>query len=149
MRMTARITLASTALLLGACGGANDTAEPGGTAPPAASSPEGDWVLVEGEAPGGPVPVIEGSPITLTIEGTELSGTAACNSYGGTADLDDERFRPRDLHATEMACDPPEVMDSEQAYLEAFRDVESHQHRDDELVLDGDGVRLVFAADGT
>lgn len=144
MKTTARTTLALAAVLLAACGG---TPDPGGGTPSGDASPEGDWVLLEGEAPGGTIPVVEDSPITLTVEDTDLSGTAACNSYGGTADLDDQRFRLRDIQATEMACDPPEVMESEQSYLEALREVEAHERRGDELVLTGDGVRLAFGAD--
>ncbi len=105
---------------------------------------DGSWELVEGEAPSGAVPLVEDAPITLTIEDDELSGTAACNSYGGTADLDDERFRAREVFQTEMACDPAEVMDSESAYLEAFRQVTTYERRDDVLVLRGADVELVY-----
>lgn len=123
-----------------ACGGPADD--------PAGSQPDlgGSWQLAEGSAPDGPVPLVEGHPVTLVVEDAEdgLGGTAACNSYGGQYELDGDRITVSELLSTEMACAPPEVMESEQAYLSALARAETVVRDGDRLVLAGDGVELVF-----
>jgi heat shock protein HslJ len=128
----------ATALLFAtACGGA--ASDPG-----AGPGPDGDWQLVEGEGPDGEVPLVGDAPVTLTVDGEQLSGTAACNSYSGTAEIEDGRFRARELMHTEMACEPAVIMESEAAYLGTLGQVTAHERDGDELLLTGDDVRLVF-----
>ncbi len=135
---TTRAAIAALAatLLLAGCGG-NGT-------PTVQQPPTGSWVLVEGEGPDGEVPLVEDAPITLDVEDGELGGTAACNSYGGSVEVDGQQLRIAELIQTEMACPGEGVMDSEAAYLDALRAVDTH-HRDGErLELTGEDVRLVF-----
>jgi heat shock protein HslJ len=124
------------ALVLAGCGG-------DGT-PTAEQALGGAWVLVEGEGPDGEVPLVEDAPITLDVEDDELGGTAACNSYGGSIEVDGQQLQIRELFQTEMACEPARIMDSEAAYLRALQTVDAHARDGDRLELTGESTRLVF-----
>jgi heat shock protein HslJ len=84
--------------------------------------------------------------MTMTLDGAAINGVAACNSYGGQYELSaNGGFRIRDgLAVTEMACDPPEAMMAEQAFLDAIAAVSRAVIEDDTLVLSGDEVELRF-----
>lgn len=92
---------------------------------------DGQWnvtgLTVEGDA----VELLPDWPVTFHIEGDRVGGTAACNSYGGTATVDpsaDGRsggFAVGEMSVTEMACEPASVMDVEQAFLEAIQLVDT------------------------
>lgn len=103
------------------------------------------WVLdrssVEGLVPDAPAD----AHVDLRFEGGEASGTAACNSFGGSYTVDGDGLTFGALGATEMACAPPTLMDLEAAFLGALGAVREHAVAGDELVLTGDGVRLTFA----
>jgi heat shock protein HslJ len=118
-------------LLLAGCAGAG-TADAGPLA--------GEWVLVDG------VPTVDGYPITLRVEDGALSGTAACNGYGGDVAVSGDRVSVGGISATEMGCPDPGVHESEAAYLAALQAVERAVRTDDELVLTGPEATLRFAA---
>jgi len=120
-------------LVATACG---EPAEPG--------SVEGAWQLESGTLDGEPIPMVDGHPITLTIEGDTVGGTAACNSYGGSYTLSDGEVTFSALFQTEMACFPEETMASESAYLEALTRATSVTATDDHLTLSGEDVELEF-----
>lgn len=82
-------------------------------------------------------------PITLVFEADRVDGVAACNSYGGSFELDGDRLSLGDLVQTEMACEPP-VMAAESAYLQALQRVQTIRHAGDRLVLSGPSVELEF-----
>ena len=126
------------ALLVAACGGVID-----GDATPDAL--DGDWTLTAGEGPAGPVDPPASHPVTLTIDGEDWGGTAACNLYGGTADIDGSQVRIRELFQTEMACLDDGVMEAEAAYLTALADVSSFEVSAERLVLRGAETELTFA----
>lgn len=114
---------------------------------PTAGGLDGAWQLTEGHGPGGPVPVLPEAPITLVVDGSQWGGTAACNSYGGTVDVDDDGSLTMDGFAvTEMACIDDGIMDSEAAFLAALTTVDSVEIVDTALVLEGPDARLAFAA---
>lgn len=142
MRRLLWSTLAFAVLLPAGCG------EPGGGAAggPAAEL-AGGWELVEGTGPDGAIPLLDGHPITFTVEGDgeQVGGTAACNSYGATIERDGDRLAVTELPATQMACSPRAVMDAEQAYLTALARVDAATIEGDRLTLTGDGVALTFA----
>ena len=106
--------------------------------------PDGEHRLIEGHGPEGPIPLVDDSPVTLVIDGDDWGGTAACNSYGGTVEVDGERLSVREVLQTEMACPDERVMDSERRYLEAFRLVERYALDGDRLVLRGPDTELTF-----
>jgi heat shock protein HslJ len=110
-------------LLLTACGGG---ATPGTACP----DPTGDWTLVEGTGPEGAIPILPDSPITLTVDGTQWGGVAACNSYSGTFEV-------------EMAC-RDDVMAAERAYLSVLTSIETVEDTDTCLTLRGSDSELVF-----
>ena len=128
------------ALVLAACGA------PGAT--PSASSElaiEGSWQLISGRTRAGKVPILADRPITLSVEGSSITGTAACNSYGGRLVGAGGRVRIDELGMTAMGCEP-DVMASESAYTAALSAISRIGRDGDELVLDGPDVELRFIA---
>jgi heat shock protein HslJ len=116
----------------------------------------GRWTLVAATANGTPLHLDDTHPVTLTFDGTDVSGTSACNSYSGTVQVEDHAedhaedqaedmavgFSP--LGGTEMACMPRSVMDLEQAYLRAMQSVVTARREADRLTLTGGDVELSF-----
>ena len=127
------------ALVVSACGG---TGEPGAESRP---DPTGDWVLTEGRGPDGELALVDGSPVTLSIDADRWGGVAACNSYGGSVSIDGDRLTIDDgFVVTEMACPDEDAMALEAGYLAALRAAERVALRDEQLVLTGPDVELVF-----
>lgn len=108
-----------------------------------ADSVEGSWQLTEGTVNGEVVPIIDSHPITLTFDGEQVGGTASCNSYGGTFQLDGSTISFSNLAMTEMACMPEETMIAEQVYASGLTMVEALS-LDQTLVLSGPDVELTF-----
>lgn len=78
------------------------------------------WVLVEGTGPDGPIPLVEGWPVTMNVADGTVSGRAACNGYGGDVAIDDDGgFTVGELY-TELAGCEPAVEDSNSAFLGAL-----------------------------
>ena len=134
------LTAVLLALALGACGGGAVTTQPAGPA----DDVEGTWTLVSGSGPKGTLTRVDGYPVSLTVAGGKVSGTSACNSYGGDVRRGDGGFVPGALTATEMACTNVRAMDLEAAYLAALGAVTSAAVDGTTLTLTGDGVSLVF-----
>jgi heat shock protein HslJ len=129
------------ALVAAACGaGSSQTGY--GDAP----SIEGAWQLESGTLDGAAVPIVDTHPITLTVEGDEVFGTAACNGYGGKVDVSGDSFSVGPLGVNEMACFPPETMESEQIFLDALVEVDVVEVAEGRLILRGETVELVFTA---
>ncbi|MGH2381923.1 MAG: META domain-containing protein [Candidatus Limnocylindria bacterium] len=141
MRSSTLLILVVT-LVLGACSG--DQAAP--TVPDASDGPVvGDWVLVDGSIDGVDAPVLDDHRITMTITGSTLNGTAACNHYGGEIMMGDDGLHLENLAQTEMACDEP-AMSAESAFLGALARVRQIERDGEQLVARGEGVELRFAA---
>lgn len=138
----ATITLLALAGLLAACGA-------GQAAPsvPAASPGDvvGTWVLTGGTIDGDNAPVLADHRITMTITGSTIGGTAACNSYGGEITMGADGLHLDNLGQTDMACEDP-AMAAEAAYMAALVRVREIVRDGHELVARGDGVELRFAA---
>jgi heat shock protein HslJ len=143
-------------LLAAACGddssttdGATDTgtSAPDVTLPtpdePAAETLGGDWLLTSGTIDTLPVVLVDGWNVSLSVDGTDIGGTAACNGYGGSAAIGDGTFSIGELSWTEMGCEPA-VMDLEQAYLRALSAVTAFVVADDVLTLSGPATELKF-----
>jgi heat shock protein HslJ len=137
-------TLPAVLGLLGVLGllaaGCGDT---GAGAGDATAAPEGEWVLVEGSGPDGPIALVEGHVPTLTIDDGSWGGTV-CNHYFAEAEVDGDRVSISGVGGTEMACLADGAMESEAAYYAALGGVERHHRVGDRLVLSGSDVELVF-----
>jgi heat shock protein HslJ len=125
------------ALLLAGCGSA------GSGAGEATGSPDGDWVLVEGTGPDGAIPIVEGSPPSLSIDGDEWGGSI-CNHYGSTVRRDGDQVTIGDVARTEMACLEEGLMASEDAYLASYVQVERMVLDGDQLLLTGPAIELRY-----
>jgi heat shock protein HslJ len=110
---------------------------------PTGGSLDGAWVLTGGSDGGRALAVRADAPITLTIAGSEASGTAACNGYFGELSNDDAGTRLTGLGSTAMGCDGP-VMDLETAYLAGLGRVTGSQRNGDRLTLTGPELELVY-----
>lgn len=125
---------------LAACGDDGSTSEPDDEpveepdAP--AADPTGDWVMVDG-----PIEPIDGWDVTVTVDGDQIGGRAACNSYGGTVSwTDDGAISVGQLAQTEMACEPAAVMELESGFLASLMDA-------DRFTVDGDRMTLLAGDD--
>ena len=127
------------ALSLAACAA---QAAPSPTSEPVAD-PAGSWRLTAGTLDGIPVPIVADHPITLTIEGGEVGGTSACNSYGGRLSVAAGRVEIGELGMTAMAC-ADDVMAAEAAYTQALGRVDRLRLDGPGLVLAGPDVELRF-----
>lgn len=105
---------------------------------------EGEWQLVSGTLDGQPVSLVRDHPITLMLASGDLDGVAACNDYGGTYRIDDDLFSITTFEITEMGCNPPEVMTSEDQYRSALFNVESAEISSGSLVMKGSRAELRF-----
>ena len=158
---SALLMVAIGAVLVAACGddtATSDDSGDGASAPDVTlpvpddddSSPlTGSWILTSGHLDGEPFEFVDGWNVTLTIEGDQVFGTAACNGYGGTVATDDRLggggpFRVTELSWTEMGCEP-DVMQLEQQYLAALQAVDSYElARSLHLGVVGIGTSLTF-----
>lgn len=131
------VVLLTALVLLPACGGTNQGGIRSGDV-------EGEWKLVSGVGPDGKIETVDGYPITLALVDGEISGTAACNSYGGSVTIRDDRFAIEQLSKTEMACTAEGVMASEGAYVRALQDVDRIRYVPGRLVLAGRSTELEF-----
>lgn len=126
------VSLAVTSLALGGCLGSDF-----------ADSVEGSWQLTEGMVDGRSITILDSHPITITFDEDQVGGTASCNSYGGTFELDGSTISFSSLAMTEMACTPEEAMVAEQLYGSGLTMVDTLT-LDGALMLTGPGVELTF-----
>ena len=64
--------------------------------------------------------LVAGTQVRLTFEGDRIGAHAGCNQLGGTWSVDDDALVvPDDMVMTEMACDPPALMDQD-TWLASF-----------------------------
>ena len=129
-------------VLLAACGAAQAPSAPDASG----GAVVGDWVLTGGSIDGADAPVLEDHRITMTITGSRVGGTAACNSYGGEIAMRADGLHLENLFQTEMACVEPAAMAAEAAYMAALARVREIVRDGDELVATGDRVELRFEA---
>lgn len=114
------------------------------------SEPAGDptgvvWELHSGSVDDGPVPIVTGHPITLSLTEDGAGGTSACNSYSGEYVFADDRIGFSELIQTGVGC-MPAIMESERVYLEGLTRVDRFSMGEEDLRLSGEGVELVFVA---
>ena len=128
---TQLILLIFLTLILAACGGAGqDTALEGS-----------QWQLVFIES--GAIP--PGAQVTLNFQDGQVSGTAACNHYGGSyVYSQDGAFTVETMFMTEMYCMEEPLNQLESAYLRTLSSANSAKIEGDELILIGEMGQLVF-----
>lgn len=110
----------------------------------ASASLDGEWQLQAGTNQGQPIPIVAGSRLTLNIDGTQVGGSAACNTYGGTIQSNGDSIVISALSMTEMACQE-NLMASEAAYLAALPRVTAAARDGNSLILSGPQVELRYA----
>lgn len=93
------------------------------------------------------VSVLPDTEVTAQFEAGEIGGSAGCNRYFGSYEVDGDKLSIGPLASTEMYCHPDEVMDQEMAYLAALGSAASYKTEDDRLeIADSPGQTvLVFA----
>ncbi len=95
------------------------------------------------------VPLISGSLVTAQFEDDQMSGSAGCNNYTATIELDGDKLTIGPAASTQMACaDPEGAMDQEIEYLTKLSSVAGFGQVGGALaLLDADGqVILMFGA---
>jgi heat shock protein HslJ len=138
--------------LMAACGAPPLT---GGTGEPAPEQTPGgttitnldgtEWRLVEYGSPEAPTAALEQTEVTARFEAPDrMNGSAGCNSYFATVELDGESFVTSDIGSTLMACADQAVGQQETAYLEALRQANTLQRDGDELRIGYQGGTLRF-----
>jgi heat shock protein HslJ len=112
---------------------------------------EHEWVLDRADSS---LTVDDDNPVTLSVTGDDVSGTAPCNAYRGTFDLGGELgdggVEISDIVLTKRACEAA-TMRSEDEFIAALEAVDhvSVGEDDDRMTLtnqDDGGVRLAFRA---
>lgn len=106
----------------------------------------GEWRLVAGEAPWGPlgrVADFHDHGIRLVIEEDEFEGRAVCNHYRADYERDGHRMQVRGVKSTtEVGCG--DGADVEKAYLDALGRVDRVERDGNGLVLTGAHVALRY-----
>lgn len=91
------------------------------------------------------VTVLPDTQITATFDNGQVTGSAGCNSYFGSATHDDGQLTIGALGSTKMACGQPKgVMEQESAYLQALQSAATFQVEGSVLtILNSNGERLL------
>ncbi|MEP7041145.1 MAG: META domain-containing protein [Chloroflexota bacterium] len=113
---------------------------PGGTT----TSLDGEWLLQAGTNEGVAIPMVAGSAVTFQVDGAQVGGSAACNSYGGKIEVSGSSIVVSELIQTEMACLDNRLMALESAYLDALPRVTTAARSGSSLLLTGPQVELRF-----
>ena len=103
----------------------------------------GTWQLTSGEMDGIAMALAPDFPISMTVDGSQVSGRSACNFYSGEIVVDGGRVRFSQTSMTQMACQDV-VMAAESAFFAALGRIGAASLDDGGLVLSGPGVRLEF-----
>ena len=106
------------------------------------------WYLTALGPPGSPTPAAEGVAVTLVFgAANEIGGSAGCNSYGGTVEIDGEEIMFSSVVSTLMACADTSIMDQEARYFELLNAAERYEHTEGELVITSAGGQALFFTD--
>lgn len=105
------------------------------------------WRLVAYRVDGAPRDVPEDIEVTLTFDGTRVSGKSGCNRYMGQVALDETTATFSGMAGTRMMCPPPQ-MEIEDAYLRVLGMVRAWERQGATLELrdDAGNPLLTFAA---
>ena len=89
---------------------------------------------------------IPDTSITATFEDGQVRGSAGCNTYFGSYQINSDKIRVGDMAMTEMACLEPEgAMEQELVFAEFMRNAQTFRLADGQLEIFGaDGEALTF-----
>jgi heat shock protein HslJ len=87
--------------------------------------------------------LVPGTTVRLTFERGQVGINAGCNSMGGSYAIDGGRLIVRDIHSTDMACDPP-LMDQDRWVSDLLSTGAAGILAGETLTLEGSGVRLTL-----
>ena len=102
------------------------------------------WALTGGFDADGDLAPIDGSPVTLVVDGDRVAGRAACNQYFGPLTVTGDAWSVGLVGQTMMACDDA-TMELETRFLRALQTVDRAAEDGDALVLSGPDLELRFA----
>ncbi|SDD76165.1 META domain-containing protein [Pedobacter soli] len=98
------------------------------------------WELTE--LPGLTLPAAAKATLNFA-DSLKLSGKSFCNSYGGQAEIADNKITVKNVFSTKMFCQETDA--AERAYLHALNQVNSAKVTDNKLyLLNGEKTLLVF-----
>ena len=104
---------------------------------------EGAWVLMVATVDGTSLSLNHRYRVTMTIDGSKISGRAACNSFGGAVSIDNGVFSLGEIAQTEMGCEPA-VMEIESKFMQGLFSVTAAARFGDTASLTGEGVEYTF-----
>ena len=89
---------------------------------------------------------IPGTTITATFEDGQVTGSAGCNTYFGSYQIDGDIINVGQIAITEMACmEPAGVMEQELMFVEFLGDARTFRLSDGSLqITRSDGEALTF-----
>jgi len=94
------------------------------------------WSLLSYITPNGNThPVLPDTHITVEFKDGQIAGSAGCNNYFGTYELDGNLLAIGPAGSTMMFCPPDEVMLQETAYLALLSTVARYEIAGDQLIL--------------
>ncbi len=99
--------------------------------------PDGVWELSAG------LSMVDGYPITMSIDHAGVTGRAACNAYFGTVTVNGSSISFGELGQTAMGCEPA-VLAAENAFLTVLQLVSHFEFAEGALVLSSPEGDLVF-----
>ncbi len=104
------------------------------------------WRLVAfSDRKGNQVSVISESRLTIEFDGEQVGGSAGCNRYFASYQVDGERLSFSNAGVTEMFCTSPEgIMEQEMEYLAALQSAKTFRIVDGRLHLFDDQGRTVL-----
>jgi heat shock protein HslJ len=104
------------------------------------------WLMLSyNNGKGGLASALLGTEITAEFLDGTVSGSAGCNSYSASYELDGNHISLGPAATTRMFCGEPEgVMDQENQYLAALQSAATYEINADVLeMFDGEGTRMV------
>ena len=104
------------------------------------------WLLASYGDQDSPQAVIEDTRGTAEFSEGDVTGTAGCNTYFGSYEVDGQELAFGPVASTEMYCmDPEGLMDQEYAYLQALGKAEQYEIKEGNLIITGtEGQVLTF-----
>lgn len=104
-----------------------------------------EWILASYGSVGAPTVAMAEPPITLMFSNQgEIHGSAGCNTYFATYQVEGARFALSGVQHTEMACMDQTAQQQETNFLDALRTVTTATRDGEMLVLPYEGGELRF-----